>query len=162
MELGKPFRSCILLALGIAVTAFGADAAKADEAAAIRAQIDAYVAAWNRGDAGALGAFYDEDYDWMNPLGMHLYGRDTVVAYQTSSFQRQLPPGVTHSLKYDVQGIRLITDDVAVVDVRYTGTGMGLHPERPVNAMIMSVYVKKGGRWLRASQRNFILIRPPS
>lgn len=150
------------LALLILVSTSAIAAAGTDEVSAIRQRIDEYLEAWNRGDAAALATFYDKDYDWMNPLGMHLHGRDTVVAYQAAAFKRELTPGVSHTLKYDVYSIRLITDDVAVVDIKYTGTGMGPNPEKPVEAMIISIYVKRDGTWLRAAQRNFALIRPPS
>lgn len=148
--------ACLIALMGSARSV----AEEADAAAEIREAISEYLDAWNRGDAEALGAYYDEAYDWMNPLGMHLHGRDVVVAYQSASFKRQLPPNVQHSLSYDVNSIRLITDDVAVVDIKYTGTGMGPRPEQPVENMIFAVYVKKNGRWLRAAQRNFALLRP--
>lgn len=135
-------------------------AEEVDAATAIREAINEYLDAWNRGDAETLGAYYDEEYDWMNPLGMRLHGRDAVVAYQSAAFKRQLPPNVQHSLSYDVISIRLITDDVAVVDIKYTGTGMGPRPEKSVENTIFAVYVNKNGRWLRAAQRNFALRRP--
>lgn len=50
----------------------------ADDAQAIRAVIDRQVDAWNRHDMDAFVADTTPDVDWVNIVGMHWEGRETV------------------------------------------------------------------------------------
>lgn len=134
-----------------------------DEAAdvrAIRGTIEDYLAAWHTGDSAAIAAHYDEAYDWTNPAGMHLRGGATIAQYQAASFASQTTSGVARSLTYDIESIRLITRDVAVVDIAYTQVS-NRPPAPPGTSRAFAVYVKRNGRWLRAAQRNYRLLSAP-
>jgi len=75
-----------------------ASAVSAEDAAAIRAILDRQGDAWNRHDMDAFVADTMPDVDWINVVGMHWKGHDTVrrahAVLHTGMFahSRLLPP----------------------------------------------------------------------
>lgn len=133
---------------------------QADDVIAIREAIEDYLVAWHSGVGASIAEHYDEAYDWMNPIGMHLSGGEAVAQYQAASFAAQEAQGIERSLKYDINAIRLITLDVAVVDITYVQVS-SRPPAPPGTSRAFAVYVRRDGRWLRAAQRNFRLLQTP-
>ena len=79
-------------------TTSSAFAVSPEDATAIRAILDRHVDAWNRHDMDAYVADATPDVDWINVVGMHWKGRDTVrrahAVLHTGMFahSRLLPP----------------------------------------------------------------------
>lgn len=72
-------RLALLIAAGILMPGLGrASPVSAADASAIRAVIDRQMDAWNRHDMDAFVADMTPDVDWVNIVGMHWEGQDTV------------------------------------------------------------------------------------
>ena len=99
-----------------------AGAADADRAA-IRAAIDSYVAAYNRGDAKAVAAHWSESGEWISPSGERFQGRQAIEKEMTSLFAEE--NGV--HIEVVNPSIRIVSPDVAVEE----GTVRVLHPTEP-------------------------------
>lgn len=77
--------------LRVALTAFSltplsAAAAPSGPEAAAKAVLDAYVAAWDRADAKALGAQFAPDGDFINPTGTYARGPAAIQAFYAAAF----------------------------------------------------------------------------
>lgn len=119
----------------------------ADEAALLK-NAEAFVAAFNKGDAKALAAFWTPDGDFTDQLGHKLSGREAIE----KSFAELFAENKGAQLRIDVTGLRFVTADVAVED----GTTAVIHPDGlpPARARYTIVHVKKDGKWLLESVRN--------
>lgn len=78
--------------------------------AAVRAAIEAYVAAFNAGDAQALAECWSDDGVFLTPDGSRQRGKERIEAYFASYFEEN--PGL--HLVVTVDALRLIGDDVAL------------------------------------------------
>ena len=118
----------------------------ADEAALLK-NAEAFVAAFNKGDAKALAAFWTPDGDFTDQLGHKLSGREAIEKGFAELFAEN--KGV--QLRIDITGLRFVTADVAVED----GTTAVIHPDGlpPARARYTIVHVKKDGKWLLESVR---------
>jgi len=113
--------------------------AQADEAA-IRAAIDSYVAAYNRGDAKAVAALWSESGEWISPSGQRFRGRQAIEKEMQSLFSEE--KGVHIEVINPV--IRLVSPDVAVEE----GTVRVIHPtDPPSESTYLAVDVKEQGQW---------------
>lgn len=56
------------------------------DTAAIRANVEKFLAAWNKGDSAAYGPMIADDAILMQPDGPLLQGRDAIVANMTKSY----------------------------------------------------------------------------
>jgi uncharacterized protein (TIGR02246 family) len=138
----------LLVAALLFSAATGAESpAGGDEQAAILKASDDYIAAVNRGDAGAIAAAWTADGDYIDAFGNRTPARELVqsVGPQGGEAGERLP------LKIDDLTIRLIRPDVAIEDgcsqVDLPG-GRGLTRTR-----YTAVWVKQQGRWLLDSVR---------
>ena len=59
------------------------------EESAIRATIDSYVAAYNRGDAKAVAAHWSESGEWISPAGQRFQGKQAIEKEMQSLFKRE-------------------------------------------------------------------------
>jgi uncharacterized protein (TIGR02246 family) len=144
-------------------------AAAADEAeAAIRAQLDGWARAWNAEDAAGLAAYYTPDAVRVFAHGTVSTGRDTVRSLYERAFAVPAPEGIERRLTLQVRSVRLLRDDVAVVDYEYRATAIPVFPEgatRPVLVPKVAgratvVMVRQEDQWLRSVQSNWIPMTP--
>ena len=59
------------------------------EESAIRATIDSYVAAYNRGDAKAVAAHWSESGEWISPAGQRFQGKQAIEKEMQIVVQRK-------------------------------------------------------------------------
>lgn len=113
---------------------------------AIRAAVDSYVAAYNRGDAKAVAACWSENADWVSPTGQRFQGRQAIEREMQAMFADN------KGLKIEViePTIRLLTPDAALEE----GTVRVIRPgEPPSKSTYVAVHAKKNGRWKLESVR---------
>ena len=133
---------CTLAAVGL--LAWAAGQCRADDEAAVRKTVEAYVAAFNRGDAAALAALWTEDGAIVTPEGETVKGRKAIQ----EGFQRFFKenPGAKVEVKttsVQVQGGKTATEEGTA---RVTVAG-----QPPDESTYTASYVKRDGQWLLAS-----------
>lgn len=101
-----------------------------------KAQTDAYVAAFNKGDAKALAALYAEDTQYTTDDGSVVAGRETVAGNLAKFFAKN--KGATLSIK--TESARFLTPDVLVEK--------GLSSIGDQTTRYSCTYVKQNGAWL--------------
>jgi len=134
-----------MLSLSMASLALGADKPSPDEAA-IRAAVESYVAAYNRGDAKAVADHWSETAEWVSPAGKRIQGRAAIEQALTAMFAE------LKGLKVEVSSptVRLVTGDVAIEE----GTATVVRPgESPSASTYIAIHVKKDGKWKLDSVR---------
>jgi len=142
-----------ILGLGL-VVGIGKMPAKADEAKAEgkpalgkgkRAQ--EFIAAFNRGDAKAVAAFWAPDGDYIDEDGRVTKGR----AALEKLYKKQFAAEKGAKLTVTVTSVRLVTPDVALEDGLTEVTPADKGP--PTSARFSAVLVKKDGEWYFESVR---------
>ncbi len=117
-------------------------------------------AAWNAGDLEAYRQLLTEDADVVGATGRKSVGRDALIAL--SAEQKQQPSYRDATITAtEIDAIRLVTPDVALVDATYRMTGVRIPADaeaRPVAGSILFVMVEQAGAWRIASIRAL----PPS
>lgn len=117
----------------------------ADETA-IRAAVQSYVEAYNRGDAKAVAVHWGELAEWISPSGQRFRGRAAVEKEMGALFAAN--KGVR--IEVTRPSIRFVSADVAVEE----GTVRVIRPSQPPSeATYLAVHVKKGGQWKLDSVR---------
>lgn len=128
---------------------------QADEAA-IRKNVESYVAAFNKGDAKAMADHWSENgVSASHTNGEWITGREAVQ----SAFQITFEERGEALLDVSVESIRFVTPDVAVEDGTATVLRAGELPDR---SAYTAIHVKKGGKWLIDSIQENDLPEPPS
>jgi uncharacterized protein (TIGR02246 family) len=132
------FAALVLAALSMAVDV---SAQKPDPDA--QKVADAYQAAFNKGDATALGALYAAEATRIGPDAQLVVGRAAIEKVYADGFAGllkgstlALQPGTTHA----------VTPTVKVMEGRYTTTGAIAGKGRYINTLI-----RQGSSWLLAS-----------
>ncbi len=115
---------------------------------AVREVTARYTAAFNKGDAKALAAFWTPKGDYVGPRGELIKGRDEIQ----KRFARFFSVNEQVRLKVNVDSIRFIGADVAIVD----GTTEVTPPLQgpPVEVRSTVILVKRGKQWLIESARD--------
>jgi uncharacterized protein (TIGR02246 family) len=123
--------------------------------AALAKNAEAFVEAFDKGEAKALAAFWTKDGDYTNQTGRHLKGREAIEKVFNGFFAEH--KGV--KVRIDSASLRFVTPDVAIED----GTTEVITPDGapPSRARYTIVHVKKDGRWLLSSVRD-APFAPPS
>jgi uncharacterized protein (TIGR02246 family) len=106
-----------------------------------------FVAAYNKGDATAVTAFYAPDADFIGFRGDTYHGR-AEIRQRTVNFLAQSGDA---KLKSQFGSLRFITPDVAIADRDEALTPAADAGPSGVHATV--VYVKRDGKWLQASVR---------
>jgi uncharacterized protein (TIGR02246 family) len=120
----------------------------AKDTEAIAKKGEAFVEAFDKGDARALARFWTKDGDFTDQTGHHLEGRDAIEKSLTKMFAD------TKGLRLHVESesLRFVSPDVAIED--------GITEVIPADggpstkARYTIVHVKKDGEWLLSSVRN--------
>ncbi len=122
----------------------------------IRAGAQAFVAAFDKGDAVALAALWTADGIYVNEDGVRFQGRKSIQQEYETLFQSI--PDVR--LQMEIDSIRLINADTAIEEGR-----AALSPQPPGAVRVMSrytaVHVQQDDRWLMADVRDTRVELPP-
>src|SRR5262245_38999963 len=127
---------------------------KAKEEAALIKNAEAFVEAFQKGDAKALAAFWAPDGDYTDQTGRHLKGREAIEKAFAGFFTEH--KGL--KLRIDSGSLRFVTPDVAVED----GMTSVIPPDGgpPSRARFTIVHVKKDGKWYLDSVRDAAFTPP--
>ncbi len=125
------------------------------EEAALLKNAEGFVAAFHKGDAKALAAFWTPDGDYTDQMGRKFKGREAIEKAFTGFFAEN--KGL--KLRIDISALRFVTPDVAVED----GTTAVIPPDGgpPSRARYTIVHVKKNDQWFLSSVRD-APFTPPS
>jgi uncharacterized protein (TIGR02246 family) len=123
--------------------------------AAIASNAEAFIEAFQKGDAKAVAAFWAADGDYTNPSGRHLKGREAIA----KAFQAFFAENKGLKVRIESDSLRFVTPEVAIED----GTNFVFQPRGgpPSRARYVIVHVKKDGKWLLSSVRETPFV-PPS
>jgi uncharacterized protein (TIGR02246 family) len=122
------------------------DSAKNEEQA-IRSAMQAYEAAFNRGDLDAVMKFWAADAEFISDNGKVTRGRDAIAAQTKRSFTEH--KGLT--IKLTNKSIRFVKPDVALQDGFVTLSAQ----DKPADTGPYTVvWTKVDGKWLLASVRD--------
>jgi uncharacterized protein (TIGR02246 family) len=144
--LAAPALALLTLAAPVA-----AQAPAADETA-VRAVVDAYSAAREKGDAAALTALFTADADQLVSSGEWRKGREAVVKGSLASSQQ-----TQGKRTFTVETVRTIAADVALVDSRYDIAQADGTTRRMWASWLL---VKDGAAWKIAAIRNMLPAAP--
>jgi uncharacterized protein (TIGR02246 family) len=125
-----------------------ADQASREEEKAIRAEVDAFIKAYNAHDAKTLAALFVAGGEIVNEAGESVHGREAIQQTFAAIFQAQPKSQISVS----IQSIRLLSPSMAMEDGTTTVTGKS--GEGPEHNRYMVVHVKQDGRWQMASARD--------
>jgi uncharacterized protein (TIGR02246 family) len=145
--------SAVLLIVPPAWT--GGGKSPSPEEAAMKARAKALIAAFDRGDAAALAAFWTEDGDYVDEGGRRYQGRKAIEAY----FSKLLAAGKGAKLKIHRTAFRFVRPDLAIGDGVMEVFPPGGGPT--TSTRYTAVQVKQDGQWLFESVRESV-ITPPS
>lgn len=152
------FLATVVVAVGPAIRPGAAQPPKggnaADEAALLK-NAEAFVEAFQKGDAKAVAAFWTTDGDYTDMAGKRLSGRAEIEKSFTAFFAENKGA----KLRVEIDALKFITPDVAIED----GMTAVLSPEGgpPSRAKYSIVHVKKDGKWSIGSVRESVYT-PPS
>ena len=110
------------------------------EESAIRAAIESYVAAYNRGDAKAVAAHWSDSGEWLSPSGQRFQGKVAIEKELQALFAEN------KGVRIEVMNptIRILSADAAIEE----GTAWVIRPaEPPSESTYLAIQVKKGGQW---------------
>ncbi len=127
----------------------GGDAATTgtpEDEAALRANGDAWAAAWNARDAAGIAALMASEYHEVTPMGQHLSTAAEAQANHAAEFA-QMPPGVTIALATEFT--KFIDGNNAYSGGTWTTTGMPAG--MPTRGSWLVVSVKDSTGWKIAS-----------
>lgn len=119
----------------------------------IQEQAGAFVAAFNKGDAGKVANCWTKEGEYLNEAGQRFLGREAIEEQYKTFFAAN--PGAKISLAID--SIRLVGDNVAIEDGRATVTTKSGTDSQ---SKYMAVHVKEDGQWLMSSVRDSQIQRP--
>jgi uncharacterized protein (TIGR02246 family) len=127
---------------------------KEKEGAALIRRAEAFVAAFNKGDAKALAEFWTPDGDYLDQSGRVLRGRKAIEA----EFQRVFAAGKGAKLFITPTSVRFLKPDLAIED----GTTEVVPADGPGTvARYTIIHVKVDGVWYLSGVRDAIAL-PPS
>ncbi len=121
---------------------------RSPDEAAIQLVDEAFIKAYNAGDAEGLAAQFTEHAEYVDETGAVVEGRKAIEASLTLFFEEN--PGCR--LQINAESVRTLSPGVAVQD----GTTVVSRTDNstPVECHYTSVYVKTEGKWLLASVRD--------
>ncbi len=145
MVMFKHVFMALLLVIGMISGAIGAEPAKpeqpqaADETA-IQQVIEAYVDAYNKGDAAAVAAFWSDDAEYVSPSGERFKGRKEIQG----SLEKTFAENKNAKLEVTVSSMEFPSADKAVE----RGTATITVPDTdPDTSLYVAEYGKKDGKW---------------
>jgi uncharacterized protein (TIGR02246 family) len=141
------------------------EAVAAVEEPRIRKLVDEQEDAWNRGDAKAFAARFQEDGAFTDVFGSAVRGRAEIEKRQTDLFTLYFKGSL---LGLKVRRVRFLRPEVALVeaDAELAGfhkapPGVYLDPDKVIRTRLTEVMVKNGADWAIASLSNVEIKTPP-
>ena len=118
------------------------------EEAALKKNAEAFVAAFDKGDAKAVAAFWTADGDYVDETGRHMKGREEIE----KAFAEFFSENKGLKVQIHTESLHFVTPDVAVED----GITSVSEPDGgpPSRARYTVVHVKKDGEWRLSSVRD--------
>lgn len=116
--------------------------------AAIRAGSQAFVTAFNNGDAKAVAALWTEDGDYSDESGTTFSGREAIER----EYVRFFAANSGHKIRLVIDSLKLLSDRAAIED----GRAM-LDPApagAPATSKYTAIHVKVGDQWLMSTVRD--------
>jgi uncharacterized protein (TIGR02246 family) len=151
MKTNTMIRSILPLAMACALSCgYPLQAATAEpdpQQAALHKTAVAFVAAFHKGDAKALAAFWTTDGDYVDESGRVLKGREAIE----KSFAELFASNKGLQLRIDVDSLKFPTPDLAIEDG--TSAVIASDGSAPSRARYTNVFVRTDGKWLLASVR---------
>src|SRR5437763_9224580 len=108
----KPFGSVLLALAAVAIATSPIRADDSGDKEAIARNGEAFIAAFHKGDAGALAAFWVADGDYTIQTGRQLKGREAIEKELAAMFAEN--KGL--KVQVDSESLRFVTADVAIED----------------------------------------------
>jgi uncharacterized protein (TIGR02246 family) len=141
--------------VGLVLAAVGAVRAEdppnaAAEKAALQKRAEEFVAAFNKGDADAVAAFWAPEGDYMDQAGETLKGRQTIAA----AFRKQFEAVKGGKMRIHPTSLRFVKPDLAIEDGITEVVPSDGGP--PTAARYTVVHVKVDGRWYLSSVRDAV------
>jgi uncharacterized protein (TIGR02246 family) len=135
-------------ALGLAGLALvWGQAPTADEEKAIRAAVESYTAAFNKGDLDGLLAHYAADADYVDHEGKQYKGKADLA----EMCKRTLADQKGYTLKTTINSLRFVRPEVAIADGQADLTAPDGNTD---SGKFTAVWTKTGGKWLLSSVRD--------
>jgi uncharacterized protein (TIGR02246 family) len=141
---------------------------------AVRKVVNEFAEPWNRHDTNARGALFTPDADFVNVLGAHWKGRETIQlnhaflggAIPADSAGVTLPKSAygifkTSNVIHKQVDVRFLRKDVAVAHVQNELQG-DARTKGPRHSLLVMILTKENGRWLIAVAQNTEINRPPA
>ncbi len=122
---------------------------RGDDEKAIKALVDAFVAAFNAGNAAAIADTYTETAIVVDEQGERVEGRAAIRARLAASFADN--PGSRIAIQVD--SLRFLGPETALEEGRTTITSAAA-AAAPEITRFTAVYVKDGGKWRQAAVRD--------
>jgi uncharacterized protein (TIGR02246 family) len=142
------------LSLGCLPVAIAAPAGDPADLIQIAAVGEAYVKAFEKGDAKAIAAFWTPDGDYVEQTGKVFKGREAIEG----AFKPFFAANKGASLRIDSESISFPGDGVAIED----GSTSVIFADGtlPARGQFTNVFVKQDGKWLLASVRESDFVPP--
>jgi uncharacterized protein (TIGR02246 family) len=141
---------CVILTAALALVGLGlvlAQNPKSNEEKAVRAAVDSYTEAFNKGDLNSVMAFFTNDADFIDDNGTLCQGK----AKLTEVFKRSLADLKGRKLTTTITSLHFVRPDVATVDGKAELTG----PDGNVDSgRFTSTWIKNNDKWLLCSVRD--------
>ena len=141
------------------------DPVAAAEEALIRKVVDAEEDAWNRSDAKAFAARFQEEGSLTDVLGAVSRGRAEIERRQSELFSSYFKGSL---LALKVRKVRFLRPDVAIVEIDTEVSGFHKAPpaifvdaEKVIRTRLLQVMVKSGSDWTIASFHGVDVKTPP-
>jgi uncharacterized protein (TIGR02246 family) len=148
----------VAVALAVGLSACTAQAAepldKAKEEATLQKNAEAFVAAFNKGDAKTLAGFFTEDGDLIDQDGRQIKGRKAIEQVYSKLFAETKGD----KLFIKITALRVVRPDLALEDGLTEVVPADGGP--PSAARYTVVHVKQEGRWLMESVREATAVPP--
>ncbi len=127
-----------------------------DDEKAIRGAVASYVAAFNRGDAGAVARHWSQHGEWVSPSGERFKGREAIKSELEAYFDETAG---RQRIEVFNPKVRLLAPTVAVEEglARVTRPG-----EPPEETSYIAIHVKGNEGWKLESVRETLIASPAS
>ena len=132
-----------------------ADEGNPQEEKALQKRGEAFIAAFNKGDAKAVAGFWSPDGDYIDLAGKHLKGRKAIE----DSFAKLFESEKGAKLQINPTSIRFVTPELAIEDGITEVVPAADGPSSAARYTV--VHVKKDGEWFLASVRD-AEVHPPT
>jgi len=147
--------AAILCAAGLLCSPAAAAEGTPEAMEAIAKSAEGFVEAFNKGDAGAVAAFWTPDGDYVDQTGRALKGRDAIEGAYSEYFAKN--KGL--KLRIESEALAFPTAGTAIEDG--TTAVLPANGAPPSRARYTNVLVNRDGKWLLSSVREAAYV-PPS